>query len=737
MSVSINKIYKRDGSLVAFDLSWIVRAVSKAMTASKEGSRASAQLIAKQVYAELERKARRNKRFISKVEGVQDLVEQALILNQFTKTAKAYILYRQKRHEMRQREVKVSDKVKKLVSDSKRYFRNPLSEVVYLRTYARWLDEENRRETWIETVDRYMAFMQDHMGDQFTAHEYKTMHQAILNQEVMPSMRLMQFAGPAVKKTNVCAYNCSYIAPNTLQDFGEIMYICMCGCGVGFSVESQNIQMLPVIKKQTGQLLKTHQVGDSREGWCDAFVLGLKTWFQGQDICFNYSKLRPQGVRIKTLGGKSSGPDPLQALLDFARSKILAKQGRRLANIDAYDILCKIGEVVVSGGVRRSAMISLSDLDDRAMCDAKSGQFYYSEPQRAFSNNSAVYEDQPHDEVLMEEWLALIKSGSGERGLFNRGSLIETLTKRRKDYFIRKGVIVGDKITGLLGTNPCGEIILQSKQFCNLTEVVARPEDNEKSLLKKIRIAAMLGSYQATLTHFPYLSKDWKKNCEQERLLGVSITGQWDCKAARHPSVLKKLKNQAIRTNRIYAKRLGIHPATAVTCVKPSGTVSLVVDSAAGMHPRYAPYYIRRVRISAMDGLFKMLKAQGVPYHPEVGHSAEDAVTFVLDFIVAAPKAAVYRNDLTAIDQLEYWKMLKTHYTEHNPSVTISVGQEEWIGVLNWLREHWEIIGGLSFLPRFEDVYQLAPFEEITKTEYQTLQKRYKKIDFTALGGYE
>jgi ribonucleoside-diphosphate reductase alpha chain len=456
----------------------------------------------------------------------------------------------------------------------------------------------------------------------------------------------------------------------------------------------------------------------------------MKTWFDGNDVDFDFSLLRPAGARLKIMGGKSSGPEPLKQLLAFTRERIIAKQGRRLTNLDAHDIICKIGECVVSGGVRRSALISLSDLDDEAIRDSKKGQFYLNEGQRMLANNSAVYLQKPSVEEFLDEWTALVKSGSGERGIFNRGGLAKTLPKRRLDQF-------PDGIYPNWGTNPCGEIILQSKQFCNLSEVIARAEDTEETLSRKIRIAAMLGTYQSTLTYFPYLSKEWKKNCEKERLLGVSITGQWDSKLARNPEMLEKLKQIAIDTNKKYAKRFGVPASTCITCVKPSGTVSQTVDCASGMHARYAPYYIRRIRISGTDALFKMLKDQGVPYLPEVGQTMEDATTFVFEFPVKAPKGAIVKDDLSALDQLEHWKVVKVHYTEHNPSVTISVGEDEWILVANWVYENWDLVGGLSFLPRSNHVYQLAPYEEITKEKYEEMTKNFEHIDFSKIVTYE
>ncbi|MEK9182147.1 MAG: ATP cone domain-containing protein [Patescibacteria group bacterium] len=725
----IDKVQKRDGSIVSFDLGRITNAINKAMISVEEGSEEEAKLVANKVLADLVRIVKKFKNFVPTVEGIQDTVEKELILSEYVKTAKSYILYRDKRSKLREKGVQVPEKVRKLTEQSKKYFKSSLGEFVYYRSYSRWIDEEGRRETWIETVDRYMSFMRENLGKLVKDSEYKEVREAILNQEAMPSMRLLQFAGPAARKTNVCAYNCSFIAPSTFQDFAEIMYISMCGTGVGFSVESQNIQALPQIKSQTGKKLPTHIIADTKEGWADALYLGIKTWYEGNDIEFNYSQLRPAGARLKTMGGRSSGPEPLKRLLDFARMKIFKRQGRRLTNLDAHDIICCIGDCVVSGGVRRSALISLSDLDDEAMRDCKKGQFYLTEPQRSIANNSAVYLQKPTNAEFLDEWVALMKSGAGERGIFNRSGLAKTLPERRLK--VLKGYI------GDLGTNPCGEIILQSKQFCNLSEIVARAEDDEKSLLKKIRIATILGTYQATLVKFGYLSNTWEENCKNERLLGVSITGQWDCPAVRNASTLKKLKNEAIRINELYAKKFKINPSTCITCVKPSGTLSQMVDCASGMHTRHSQYYIRRVRISATDSLFKMLRDQGVPYHPEVGQSRDSANTYVFEFPVKAPDDSLFRDDLTALEQLEHWKLVKENYTEHNPSITISVGEEEWIDVANWLYKNWDIIGGLSFLPRTDHVYQMAPYEEIDEKAYSETLNRFAHIDFSKIVTYE
>lgn len=722
----LRTIIKRDKQSIPFDANKITEAIAKAAAATEEFDTEVAKYLTDETVKILSQKYEQG---VVSVEQVQDVVETVLIKENWAKTAKAYILYRNERAIERQNKVEIPAAVKALATKSKQYFRNPLSELIYYRTYSRWMPEKGRRETWIETVDRYMNFMKENLGDKISKQDAENIHEAILKQEIMPSMRLMWAAGDAARKTNVAAYNCSFIAPTNLQDFGEIMYVLMCGTGVGFSVEAQTVQSLPQIKKQNGKKHKTHLVVDSKEGWADAFVLGLNTWFAGEDITFDYSEVRPQGARLVTMGGRASGPEPLKNLIDFSREKILGRQGRRLSTLDVHDIICKIGEVVVMGGVRRSALISLSDIDDNEMREAKAGTFYYAHPQRSMANNSAVYNEKPTITQFMEEWLALIKSGSGERGIFNRGSLQKQIPARRWKTF-EAGYATS-------GTNPCGEIILKSKQFCNLSEVVARAEDTEESLMRKVRLATILGTYQSTLTNFPYLSKEWKENCEQERLLGVSITGQWDCPLVRESKILEKMRSESIKVNIEYAKKFGINPSTSITCVKPSGTVSQLVDASSGLHPRHAPYYIRRVRISSTDPLFKMLKDQKFPYKPEVGQNEGTATTYVLEFPVKAPNGSIFRNDLSAIQQLEHWLKVKKSFTEHNPSVTISVSDDEWLEVGNWIYSNWEIVGGISFLPRSNHVYALAPYEDIDEKTYKELMSALPKIDFAEIVGYE
>ncbi len=629
----VKKVQKRNGLLVPFDVERISNAIYKAMLASNEGTRENADALARKVATKLSKLAFRDKNFVPHVEKIQDMVEEELILEDFAKVAKAYILYRQKRAELRGQKGEVPQKVRDLAEESKKYFRNQLAEFVYYTTYSRWIPEEHRRETWVETIQRYVGFMKENLGDKLSDKEYAEIEEYMVNMKALGSMRLLWSAGKASRSTNVAAYNCSFIAPTKWQDFGEIAYVLMCGSGLGFSVERQNTELLPIIKKQTGKTLATFVIPDSKEGWADAIVTGLTTWASGKDIAFDYSLIRPQGARLATMGGRASGPEPLRNLLVFARAKIFGKQGRRLSPIDVHDIICKIGEVVVMGGVRRSALISLSDLDDVEMKEAKNGQFYLTHPERSMANNSVAYNEKPTSEYFLEEWLNLVKGKSGERGLFNRGGLEKQVPLRRWKVF--------KKDAGRSGLNPCGEINLKSKQFCNLSEVIARPEDTEKDLMEKVRVATILGTYQSTLTKFPYLSKAWKKNCDEERLLGVSITGQWDCPALRNEETMKHLREVAITTNKKYARRFGVNESTAITCVKPSGNGSQLFDSSSGCHPRYAEHYIRRIRIESHNPLFKMLKDLGVPYYPEVGQPADTASTFVLEFPVKSDRKSV------------------------------------------------------------------------------------------------
>ncbi|MBI5733864.1 MAG: ribonucleoside-triphosphate reductase [Candidatus Kerfeldbacteria bacterium] len=727
VATTVKAIIKRDGRTAAFEPKKIVEVIAKAGAETKEFGREEAARLAFRVVEELE--AVYDGHTTPTVEQVQDIVEIVLMRSKWLKTARAYIVYREEHAKLRQSKRPVPDEVRQLATESKKYFRNTLAEYVYYSTYAKWLPAAGRRETWVETIQRYLDFMKENLGAKLQESEYEEIKQAMLKMEALGSMRLLWSAGAAARASNVAAYNCSFVAPAQWQDFAEVMYILMCGGGVGFSVERQTVEQLPIIKRQAGVKLFTQVVQDSKEGWCDALVLGLTTWADGKDMEFDFSKVRPQGARLQTMGGRASGPEPLKALLVFAREKMLARQGRRLTTVDVHDIVCKIAEVVVMGGVRRSALISLSDLDDAEMREAKNGQFYLKHPERSLANNSAVYNEKPSLNQFLDEWVNLVKSGSGERGIFNRGCLSKQLPVRRWPLFAPHAQTSG--------VNPCGEIILRSKQFCNLTEVVARPDDTEASLMKKVRLATILGTYQASLTKFPYLSADWRQNCEEESLLGVSITGQWDAPAVRNAQTLRKLKELSIEVNKEYARRFGINPSTCITCVKPSGNTSQLTDASSGMHPRHAKYYIRRVRVESHNPLFMMLKDMGVSYQPEVGQVDGSATTYVLEFPIKAPETAIVRRDVSAMKLLEHWKMLKENYTEHNPSTTISVGADDWLKVGNWVFENWDLVGGLSFLPRDEHVYRLAPYEEITREKYDELAAKFPQIDFSNIVSYE
>jgi len=722
------KAQKRDGRVVPFEFDKVVSAISKALKETAEGAEDEATVVAHKVASELMLVAKKFKDFVPNVEAIQDEVERQLMLLDYTASAKAFIIYREEHAKKRQQEAMVPQEVRDSIAASSKYFVSSYQEFIFYQFYARWRDDFGRRETWIEAIDRFMDYMQTKLGKSLTKAEYKEVREAILNQEICPSMRLLWSAGKACDATNVCAYNCAYIAPESWDDLAEIMYVSMCGAGCGFAVEPENVEKFPQIQKQTGHKLEDILVEDSKEGWCDAFVLACRAWANGNDVDIDYSMIRPAGARLLTMGGRSSGPAPLQELMNFTRTKILARQGRRLTTLDLHDIICQIGLIVVAGGVRRSALISLSSLDDMAMRDSKKGTFWQTEGQRSMANNSAVYETKPSAKEFLDEWTALVSSGSGERGIFNRGGLEKQVPARRWENL---------KDESQVGVNPCGEIYLRSKQFCNLTSIVVRPDDDMANLKRKMRLATIIGTYQATLTNFGYLNKAWKKNCEEEQLLGVSITGYYDNEIVRNDANLEALRQDAIAANKQYAKRFNANPSAAITCVKPHGNSGQLLGVGSGMHPWFAKYYIRRVRISVNDPLLKLAEEQGVPIFPEVGYSTSTATTMVLEFPVKAPENAIVAKDVSALEMLHEWKRLKEHFTEHNPSVTIYASDDEWLGIANFVYENWDIVGGLSFLPRNDHVYQLAPYEEITKEEYERRMKELGTLDFSRLVIYE
>ena len=617
---------------------------------------------------------------------------------------------------------------KEIIAESSKYFHSSYQEMIFYQFYARWQDEIGRRETWIEAIDRYIAYMKGKVGDKLTAEEYSDIREALLNQEICPSMRLLWSAGDACDATNVTAYNCAYVAPTSWKDLSEIMYVSMCGAGCGFAVEHENVSQFPVIAHQTGKMKDDIVVDDSRDGWCEAFLLAATEWANGNDVKINYDFVRPAGARLKTMGGRASGPQPLIDLMNFTRDKMFAAQGRQLTALELHDIICQIGLIVVAGGVRRSALISLSELHDTELRDSKAGAFWETNGQRSMANNSAVYESKPSAADFLEEWTALVKSGTGERGIFNRGELVNQVPDRRWQKL---------KDQKQVGVNPCGEIYLRSKQFCNLTSIVVRPEDTMEDLKRKMRLATLLGTYQATLTDFGYLGDDWKNNCDEEQLLGVSITGYFDNPLIRDNDVLDVLREESIDANKEYSSRFGSNQSTAITCVKPHGNSGQLLYVGSGMHPWFSRYYIRRVRISVNDPLMKMVKEQGIPILPEVGYSTSTASTMVMEFPIKAPEGALTNKDVTALDMLTEWKRLKEHFTEHNPSVTIYSGDEEWVDIANFVYKNWDKVGGLSFLPRSEHVYQLAPYEEITEEEYNIRKANFKDIDFSKLSDFE
>ena len=592
--------------------------------------------------------------------------------------------------------------------------------------YARWLEEEGRRETWSETVSRYMDNIVKPVAGDDTY--IKNIEQAILSLEVMPSMRSMMTAGKAAARDNTCMYNCSYLAVDDPKAFDEAMQILLCGTGVGFSVERQYINNLPEVPTLFDSDTIV-MVRDSKEGWAKAFRQVLALLWAGEIPKWNVEKVRPAGSRLKTFGGRASGPAPLVDLFNFAVTTFKNAQGRKLSSIEAHDLMCKVGEVVVVGGVRRSAMISLSNLSDDRMRHAKSGKWWENDPQRALANNSVAYSEKPDSIAFMREWTALVESGSGERGIFNRqASKTQAAKNDRRDS------------TYDFGTNPCSEIILRPSQFCNLSEVVVRATDTIEDLERKVRIATILGTIQATYTKFPYLRKVWEKNTSEERLLGVSLTGIMDNPLMTTANsglakTLEHLKQVAVDTNKEWADRLGIEQSAAITCVKPSGTVSQLVDSASGIHARHSPYYIRTVRGDNKDPLTQFMIDQGIPNEPEAFKPDQ---TTVFSFPVKSPEGAVCTADMTAIEQLEMWLMYQRHFAEHKPSVTINVKADEWFEVGAFVYENFDEMSGVSFLPYDDHTYQQAPYQECEVAEYQMLlDKMPDRIDWSKLADYE
>ena len=617
------------------------------------------------------------------------------------------------------------------------YLPTDYQNFIALSRYARWKEDEQRRETWGETVARYFDYMTQHLKSK---HKYVLsdelrgeLEQAVLNQDIMPSMRALMTAGPALDRCHVGGYNCSYVPVDSPRAFDETMYILMCGTGVGFSVERHNIEKLPVVNEDMHLSDTVIKVGDSRPGWAKSLRELISLLYAGQIPQWDTSEVRPAGARLKTFGGRASGPAPLEELFEFLVEKFKGAAGRRLFPIECHDIMCKIGEVVVVGGVRRSALISLSNLNDDQMAHAKSGMWWENEGQRALANNSVAYKGKPEMGTFMREWVSLYESKSGERGIFNRKSAqVQAAKNGRRE------------VEHDFGCNPCSEIILRPYQFCNLSEVVVRASDTQQTLTEKVRLATILGTFQSTLTDFKYLRNVWKKNTEEERLLGVSLTGIMDNDMMAGKSAhlgknigatLNALKEQAIETNAAMAQQLDIPQSTAITCVKPSGTVSQLVDSASGIHARHNPYYIRTVRGDNKDPITQFLVSEGIPAEPDV--MKPDSTT-VFSFPMKSPNSAVCRTEMDAIEQLELWLQYQRHWCEHKPSVTISVKENEWMAVGSWVYEHFDEVSGISFLPFSEHTYKQAPYQDIDEDTYRELLTQMpKSVNWNMLQEFE
>lgn len=609
---------------------------------------------------------------------------------------------------------------------------DPYRAFIAKSRYARWIEEKGRRESWTETVDRYFDYM---LGRLEERHGYRpekglvrVVREAVLNHDIMPSMRSLMTAGEALERSNIAGFNCSYLPLQDLRAFDELLYILMNGTGVGYSVERRYVDQLPTVP---AEIHRTHgriiAVQDSKEGWAYAFRSLLDSLWQGYQPEWDLSAVRPAGARLHTFGGRASGPEPLEDLFRFTVDLVKGAAGRKLRPIEAHDLACKIASVVVVGGVRRSAMISLSDLDDTEMAQAKSGEWWKDHGYRALANNSAVYSDGMTREEFDTEWASLVASGSGERGIFHRGAAQRQAAKygRRSPF-------------NDYGTNPCSEIILRPFSFCNLSEVVVRPEDTIAELQDKVYMATVLGTWQSTLTDYPYLREEFRKNAEEERLLGVSLTGVFSNRLLNGKStvqsvILARLRREARKANQVEAKRIGITESHAISCVKPSGTVSQLVDCESGLHPKHARFYVRRVRVDKKDPLAMVLIDAQVPHETDTYNEA----AWVFMFPQRAAEGAVVREDLTAIQHLETWLAFQRHWCEHKPSVTISVREEEWAEVGEWVWAHLDEISGVSFLPYSDHTYVQAPYEECTEALYDALVAQSRPVEWGDLSFYE
>lgn len=712
------QIVKRDGRIVTFDITRIENALRKCFASLPQPPQTSVEELAHQVVNVVSAKYD-----LPSVEKVQDIVEMVLQASGEYEAAKHYILYRAEHAKMRVKRP-VPEDVRHAFAASDHYFPTQLQKFQFYDKYSRFNYELGRRETWIETVDRAVNHLRELSEFRLPATTYERIRQGILEMKVMPSMRLLAMAGAAARRNNIAIYNCSYMPVDSIDSFVEALIISMSGCGVGFSVERRYVEQFPRIARQKGHPAAQFVIADSSEGWAEAVRQGLNAWFGGEDVVFDYSLVRPAGAPLRVKGGRASGPEPLRKMLDFARTRILSRQGGFLRPLDAHDMMCAVGDAAVSGGVRRTAMISLFDYDDQEMRNCKDGDFWRSNSQRWNANNSAVWPERELTQIEVTRFvLDMVESGRGEPGIFNRRAAVENRPARRA--------------TAEFGTNPCGEIVLRPYQFCNLTSIVSRAEDTLETLMEKVELATIIGTIQSMATHFPGLRPQWRQNCEAERLLGVDLNGQMDSLAAQDPHIQSQLQEHAIQVNRQMAAHLGINQSAAVTCVKPSGNSSQLLNSASGLHARWAPYYIRNVRVGTHTPVFKVLHDAGVPMDPENGQTRENATTWVVHFPVKSAPGAVTRHTYSALQQCEYWLQNKLHYTEHNPSVTITYQPDEVLDLIRWIWAHQDKIGGMAFLPAFDAHYDQMPYIEISKEQYEQLADEFPEIDFSKIYRYE
>jgi ribonucleoside-diphosphate reductase alpha chain len=710
-------VVKRSGAVVPFDSTRIERAVRLCL--KDVGEIVSNAWLSDFVFAVTESVGEE-----PTVEFIQDTVERTLLQAGKVEAARSYIRYRDEHAKMRA--VQISDETRAAFDDAATYFPSFLAQFQFFDKYARFDHTKGRRETWVEAIDRVVDFLKELSENRLESHVYAAIRDSFLRRDAMPSMRLLAMAGEAARRQNAATYNCSYVAVDHIMAFVETMALSLAGAGVGYSVEYQNVAKLPVVSHQmlTGKPHPVHQIEDTTEGWCFAWHTGLVTWFSGGDVTFDYSLLRPFGAPLKVKGGRASGPAPLKALLDNARKIIINAQGRQLTTLEAHRMMCMTGSAAVAGGTRRTAMIALFSHGDMLMRTCKDGNLNET-PELWNANISECWPDRQLTQVeIAEFFLAMHKSRRGEPGIFSRRATINTLPARRN--------------VAEFGTNPCAEVSLRPNGLCNLSSAVCRVDDTLDSLAQKVTITTIVGTIQSMATHLPGLRPEWRINAEEERLLGVDLNGQRDCAIVQEAWVMDYLQDIATTTNQKYAELLGINPSAAITCVKPSGNASVLLDSSSGLHARHAPYYIRRVRISASSPLFPVVRDAGVPMMPENGQYADTATTWVMSVPVKSPDGAVCRNDLSAVDQLDYWLRVKTSWCQHTASVTISYDDDEIIDVMQWVCDNQDVISGLSFLPRENIQYDQAPYEEIDRGTYERLAAEFPtNVDFARITIYE